>query len=195
MRLRFCAFSLVFLFSALVATAQAPAPACADLHIVPAVRECRAVEVISLGGASSGSRPDLPIRQESRDKNLGDTQFAVEDLQQYLSARGINTKAERSVGVSFAPASVQKEVLARHGITFEASMHDEGYAIAPDGRGGLVVVAETAAGFFYGAQTVKQLIRSSGKDTVLLVPTIRDWDIPPGMAHRRRGRAALRRWA
>ncbi|HET6206524.1 MAG TPA: family 20 glycosylhydrolase [Terracidiphilus sp.] len=177
MRLRFCASSLAFLSSALVATAQVPAPACADLHIVPAVRECRAVEATSLGEANL----DLPIRQESRDKSLGDTQFAVEDLQQYLSARGINTKAERSVGVSFAPASVQKEVLARHGITFDASMHDEGYAIAPDGRGGVVVIAETPAGFFYGAQTVKQLIRSSGKETVLLVPTIRDW---PAMAHR-----------
>ena len=34
---------------------------------------------------------------------------------------------------------------------------------------------------FYGAQTVKQLIRGSGKDAVLLAPTIRDW---PAMAHR-----------
>jgi hypothetical protein len=34
---------------------------------------------------------------------------------------------------------------------------------------------------FYGAQTVKQLIRGSGKDAVLFVPTIRDW---PAMAHR-----------
>jgi hexosaminidase len=177
MRLRFCASSLAFLYSALVATAQAPAPACADLHLVPAVRECRAVETTSLGD----SHVDLPIRQESRDKNLSDTQFAVEDLQQYLSGRGINTKSERSGGVSFAAANLQKEVLARHGITFDASMHDEGYAIAPDGRGGLVVIAETPAGFFYGAQTVKQLIRTSGKDTVLLVPTIRDW---PAMAHR-----------
>ena len=46
---------------------------------------------------------------------------------------------------------------------------------------GLAVIAETPAGIFYGAQTVKQLIRGSGKDTVLLVPTIRDW---PAMAHR-----------
>ena len=50
-----------------------------------------------------------------------------------------------------------------------------------DGSAGLAVVAETGAGIFYGAQTVKQLMRGSGKDAVLLVPTIRDW---PAMAHR-----------
>jgi hexosaminidase len=60
-------------------------------------------------------------------------------------------------------------------------MHDEGYIIVPDGQGGLAVIAETSAGIFYGAQTVKQLIRGSGKDEVLLVPTLRDW---PAMAHR-----------
>jgi hexosaminidase len=45
----------------------------------------------------------------------------------------------------------------------------------------MVVIAETQAGLFYGAQTVKQLIRGSGKGAVLRVPTIRDW---PAMAHR-----------
>ena len=59
-------------------------------------------------------------------------------------------------------------------------MHDEGYAIVPEANG-LAVIAETSSGLFYGAQTVKQLIRGSGKETVLLVPTIRDW---PAMAHR-----------
>ncbi len=43
------------------------------------------------------------------------------------------------------------------------------------------MTAATGAGIFYGSQTVKQLIRGSGKDAVLLVPTIRDW---PAMAHR-----------
>jgi N-acetyl-beta-hexosaminidase len=60
-------------------------------------------------------------------------------------------------------------------------MHDEGYIIVPDKRNGIDVIAETSAGLFYGAQTVKQLIRGSGKDAMLLVPTIRDW---PAMAHR-----------
>jgi hypothetical protein len=53
--------------------------------------------------------------------------------------------------------------------------------IAPAGVGSVVVIAKTTTGFFYGAQTVKQLVRGSGKQMVLLVPTLRDW---PAMAHR-----------
>jgi hypothetical protein len=60
-------------------------------------------------------------------------------------------------------------------------MRDEGYVILPVGKYNLAVIAETSTGIFYGVQTVKQLIRGSGKDAVLLVPTIRDW---PAMAHR-----------
>jgi hexosaminidase len=60
-------------------------------------------------------------------------------------------------------------------------MGSEGYVIAPAGVNSVVVIAKTATGFFYGAQTLKQLIRGSGKDTVLLVPTLRDW---PAMPHR-----------
>ena len=58
---------------------------------------------------------------------------------------------------------------------------EEAYKIAPSAVRGLTVSAETGTGIFYGAQTVKQLVRGSGKDAVLLVPTLRDW---PAMAHR-----------
>jgi hypothetical protein len=71
--------------------------------------------------------------------------------------------------------------LARDHLTFDAEMHDEGYILAPVGKYGLAIIAETSAGLFYGAQTVKQLIQGSGKDAVLYAPTIRDW---PAMPHR-----------
>ncbi len=74
-----------------------------------------------------------------------------------------------------------KALLGQHHLSFDPAMHDEGYVIVPDGQGGLAVIAETSAGIFYGAQTVKQLIRGNGKDAVLLAPTLRDW---PAMAHR-----------
>jgi hypothetical protein len=60
-------------------------------------------------------------------------------------------------------------------------MGDEGYVIAPAGARSVFVIAKTTTGFFYGAQTLKQLVRGSGKSAVLLVPTMRDW---PAMAHR-----------
>ena len=112
---------------------------------------------------------------------MRDVRSAEEDLEHWLKDRGITTRSARRVGITFAPASLQKPMLAAHELTFDPGMHDEGYAMFPDERGGLVIVAETSGGFFYGAQTVKQLIRGSGKDAVLLIPTIRDW---PAMPHR-----------
>jgi hypothetical protein len=51
MRLRIACASLAFLCSAFVATGQTPAPTCANLHIVPAVRECTSVAAIHVGEA------------------------------------------------------------------------------------------------------------------------------------------------
>jgi len=79
-----------------------------------------------------------------------------------------------------ADSKLGKQLLADAHMTIDSAMHDEGYIILPHGKG-LAVIADTSAGVFYGLQTVKQLIRGSGKDTVLLVPTIRDW---PALPHR-----------
>src|SRR5579863_3957393 len=62
MRLRLVCSFFALLCSALVVTGQPPAPSCADLHIVPAVRECTAVKVLPTAGcldvASDKSRED-----------------------------------------------------------------------------------------------------------------------------------------
>jgi hexosaminidase len=182
MRLRFALASLVLVCAAGGAVAQpSAAPTCADLHLVPAVRECKSVTVTSLSGKAADSGMRLPVRTVSLDKNLHTAFSAADDLASYLSERGIDASDASGAGVSFAPPAAEKVRLARLGITFDQPLHDEGYVLVPDDRGGMIVVAETTAGFFYGAQTIKQLIRGSGKDTVLLVPTIRDW---PAMAHR-----------
>jgi hypothetical protein len=150
---------------------SASAPTCDDLHLIPAPRECLAVEAIPIGGIGFFV---------SAEKNVEDG-FAAEDLtEQRLGKRIVLDDAPfiRLERVESAQAQAQ---LARCHLTFDPAMHDEGYAIVPDHRDGLTVIAETSAGLFYGAQTVKQLIRGSGNDTVLLVPTLRDW---PAMAHR-----------
>jgi hypothetical protein len=109
--------------------------------------------------------------------------FTLKDLSDALAASGAKEDSSASaVSIFFLyPKDALAEgTLANRKLSFDPQMHDEGYVIFS--RGNLVfVIAETPAGFFYGAQTVKQLIRGSGKDTVLLVPTIRDW---PAMPHR-----------
>ncbi len=69
---------------------------------------------------------------------------------------------------------------ARPDAKFTEEMKAEGYMIAASG-GGLTVIADTAAGVFYGAQTVKQLIEGDGGRAVLHEANIRDW---PAMKYR-----------
>jgi hypothetical protein len=203
MRLRSSLVLLASLCAAVAAfgqTAPPAAPTCADLHLVPAVRECANVKAIPLNAGVEIQFPDHPIGWEKggiAPGNLLDIErsekvssvdaeanaFTLKDLSDSLAASGIkeDPNAHASL-ISFVyPKDVMAGGLLGNGkLSFDAVMHDEGYIIYH--RGPLVfVIAETPAGFFYAAQTIKQLIRGTGKDTVLLVPTIRDW---PAMPHR-----------
>ncbi|MGA2727658.1 MAG: family 20 glycosylhydrolase [Terracidiphilus sp.] len=168
--------SLLLISTALcfAAQAQIPAPpACADLHLVPAPRECTAVASVPVG------RLGVVITAA---KNPDD-EFAAKDLEETIKSRGVHLQIPRGARIDLlrADAPAIRSFLKAHDLVFSPAMHDEGYVIARMGENSLAVIAETPAGAFYGAQTVKQLIRGSGKDAVLLVPTIRDW---PAMAHR-----------
>lgn len=163
MRFSTIAFSCLFASFTVAALGQST-PTCADLHVVPAPRECKEVKSIRIGAAG--------VRVIA-DQNAED-EFAAKDLEESLKERGI------VVGKAAAPAiRFERITSAQAKDRFEKP--EEAYEIAPAAERGLVVSAQTGAGVFYGAQTVKQLIRGSGKDAVLLVPTIRD---RPAMAHR-----------
>jgi hypothetical protein len=174
MRRCFVEISLLLLCAgggAFAQTAPAAANPCAELRLVPAPRECTAVQTIPLDGIGFFV---------TAEKNAED-QFAVEDLiEERLGKRTVLDDAP-FIRLERAETAEAQALLAQHHLTFDPAMHDEGYIIVPDGQRGLAVIAESPAGIFYGAQTVKQLIRGSGHDTVLLVPTLRDW---PAMAHR-----------
>ena len=163
MRFLLSAAACLLALCAIASSAQST-PTCADLHLVPAPRECTAVKSVAIGSAG--------IRIVSG-KNAED-EFAAKDLEESLKERGVPVGRETAAIIRFD--RISKE---RSKEQFEKP--EEAYAIAPASGRTLVVSAATDAGIFYGAQTVKQLIRGSGKDAVLLVPTIRDW---PAMPHR-----------
>lgn len=157
----------------LTAAAQST-PTCADLHLIPAPRECTAVASIPLGAEG--------IRVEA--ERNADDQFAASDLEDALKARGVHTGSwhdAATVRLLRADSGVAKQLLARHALQLDPAMHDEGYVLVPDGAHGLAIIADTAAGVFYGAQTVKQLVRGTGNARTLLSPSLRDW---PAMPHR-----------
>ena len=139
-------------------------PSCADLHVIPAPRECKEVKRVELGA------PGVRVIT-ARD---AEDEFAARDLEDALKAEGI------AIGRPGA-AIIRLERLssARAKELFEKP--DEAYMIEPAGSRGMTIRAGSASGLFYGAQTAKQLVRGNGRDAVLLVPTIRDW---PAMPHR-----------
>jgi hexosaminidase len=158
-------FGAFCLFASLgISLSAQSTPTCADLHVVPAPRECKAVKSIAIG--STGLRV-------ISNKNAED-EFAAKDLEESLKDRGITAGKENG-----AIVRLERLTSGRAKELFEKS--EEAYMIEPLGTHELIVRAETAAGLFYGAQTVKQLVRGSGKQTVLLAPSIRDW---PAMPHR-----------
>jgi hexosaminidase len=175
MRFHFALLSLVFVCAGTGAVAQSSPTAisCADLHLVPAPRECKAVVAV---------RVDQSGVRVISERNTED-EFAAKDLEEGLKNRSVPMGAHEAVVVRLlrADTSLGRELMERQHLKFEPAMHDEGYVVVPDGSRGLAVIGETAAGLFYGAQTAKQLIRGSGKETELLVPTLRDW---PALAHR-----------
>ena len=175
MRLHLSFLSFVFLCASAGAVAQtsSAAPTCADLHLVPAPRECRNVQAVRVD--DSGVR--ILVERDAEDE------FAAKDLQGALESRGVQIGEHGAAVVRLVRADTNKgrELLARAPFKFDPAMHDEGYVMVPDGAHGLAVIAETSAGLFYGAQTVKQLTRGMDKESQLLIPTLRDW---PAMAHR-----------
>jgi len=172
MRLRISCVSFALICFSLAAIAQTPAPTCADLHIVPAVRECSAVKVIPL--ANSGLVVSVHDPEE---------EFTAEDLRRFVENRQGKGFSHFIRLERLETSDQAKDILARTHLTFDRAMHDEGYVIVLGENNGnsIHVIAETSAGLFYGAQTIKQLIHGTGENAVIYVPTIRDW---PALPHR-----------
>ena len=104
----------------------------------------------------------------------GEDRFAADDLAASLEERHIPAAATDGF-------PIEVERLASHPDSrFTEDMKAEGYLItATPGR--LRVVGDTAAGVFYGLQTVKQLVVGDGSRAVLDAANIRDW---PAMKYR-----------
>ncbi|MGA9069863.1 MAG: family 20 glycosylhydrolase [Terracidiphilus sp.] len=188
------------LLSAEVGALAQSAPTCADLHLVPAVRECDRVNVLSASAGVqikaflgrdrdlSGPLPPGNFLEVQKEPVISEAEadanaFAAEDLMHKLSESGVKEdNGHNGIRIFFNYTKDQfaQNVLINKKLTFDLQLHDEGYIITSRGKF-IFVIAETSSGFFYAAQTIKQLIRGTGKDAVILIPTIRDW---PAMAHR-----------
>src|SRR5579859_2535732 len=136
MRFRFACASLAFLCSSLVATGQTSKPTCAELHVVPALRECTSMHSIPIG--------DSGVLISSAKESHDAAEFAIKDLEETLPARGVkvaNHGSSVTIGFSLTSAENAKRLLQDRHLEFTAAMRDEGYVIAPMGETAMMVLA------------------------------------------------------
>lgn len=156
----------------LLGVSAACASASETPKLVPLPREYSARGTIALAeGISIKSGPDAEDR------------FAAEDLAAWFKQLEVPSGSGRSaaeIELLRADARAAQKILSAAGVTIDNAMRDEGYAVIPTKKG-LTVVANTAAGLFYGAQTVKQLVTGTGSSATLQEAMIRDW---PAMRYR-----------
>ena len=165
-------------FLALVICAIAILPACAATPsprppLIPQPREFEPQPDLSL---SSGVSILVPGRD-------AEDRFAAADLAAEFKQRGIPPQATATaIRVSLLRDSnpLAQRILARHRLAFDEPMRAEGYVLLTESHEAFVI-AHTAEGVFYGAQTLKQLIKSSASKPFLLGVAIRDW---PAMRYR-----------
>jgi hexosaminidase len=139
--------------------------------LIPEPRDFQSRENLSLARGVSLSGPI----KDSEDS------FAAEDLLALLKEHGI-VRSAKGVRIYLlrdtSPAG--KRALVEEKLSLDQPMLDEGYILITS-KSGVYVVAHTAIGLFYGAQTVKQLISGSADHAVLQGCVIRDW---PAMRYR-----------
>ncbi|HEX5435762.1 MAG TPA: beta-N-acetylhexosaminidase [Gemmatimonadaceae bacterium] len=150
-----------------------PLRAQATLHLIPQPREVTPLESIPLAHG-------VAINAHGAADKL-----AAKNLETMLRARGIRVVplgTANAVRITLARADwpAAQYAFKRDTLTFEPVMHDEGYILVA-GHGEVVVAGATAAGVFYGVQTLKQMVVGDSSSARIEGAKIRDW---PAMRYR-----------
>jgi hexosaminidase len=134
----------------------------------------------------------MPVRSITILIPGGDTEdfFAAQNLDNAFAQRGILIPptvgpADLTVTLLREPSEQAQHLLSDNNISFSPEMQTEGYVLlsqrGPDGHDSVAIIAQTSAGIFYGAQTLKQLVVTDNGVSALWTATIRDW---PSMKYR-----------
>jgi hypothetical protein len=106
-----------------------------------------------------------------------DDLFAAANLTEELGRDGIQAvggPVDLSVTLYRESSPGAKAVLASEHLAFDPAMHDEGYVVVAKAHS-VDIVGQSAAGVFYGVQTLKQMLILRGHGAALWTGTVRDW--------------------
>src|ERR1051325_1834923 len=123
---------------------------------------------------------DRRVRVIVADSKSADDRFAAEDFSEDLkTTAGValpvgKGKSRRDIVIGEIDFPAIAETLRRNGISVAAALTDEGYVLFANSEQ-VVVAGKTAAGTFYGLQTLKQLVRGEGARAFIPAVKIIDW--------------------
>jgi hypothetical protein len=135
--------------------------------LIPQPRQFTPRENVSIAG---GVRVIIPkIDPEDR--------FTALDLREALKERGIPSRTSATAVRIYLlrdDTAVARRTLLREKIGFDTDMLHEGYVLVTS-KNEIFVIGHTAAGVFYGAQTLKQLLHTGRGNPAFAGAVIRDW--------------------
>jgi hypothetical protein len=140
------------------------------ISIIPQPRQVTATgQVFSLRGA----------HVELVDPRSGEDRFAAEDFIEEVRKDGISLKVSggrdrKAILIGAISVEGVRRALQREKVEVPASLNEEGYVLHV-GPNGVIVAGSSAAGTFYGLQTLKQLVRGDGRDAFIQGVHIVDW--------------------
>src|SRR5947207_10682912 len=155
----------------------------------------------ALGSASARAQsPNIQVIPKPKQVNVGDSRFEVgrdtrivladnNSVEDRFAAQDFidDLKATANLALSVGKGKPRRQIvighlelrsitqaLRRNGVDPPASLNDEGYVLLVSPNE-VVVAGRTAAGTFYGLQTLKQLVR--GEDAGAFIPSVKiiDW--------------------
>ncbi|QNI34778.1 family 20 glycosylhydrolase [Alloacidobacterium dinghuense] len=164
MRTLFCSLVVGVAVSSVAAQAQRPS-------LIPDPREFQSREDVALSRGVLLSAPEKDADDSS----------AADDLLAFLKEQGIARSGKGAhIYLLRDSSAAGKRALAGEKLAIDAAMQDEGYVLFTS-KSGVYIVAHSASGLFYGAQTAKQLVSGNGDHAVFKGCAIRDW---PAMKYR-----------
>ncbi|HEX8458533.1 MAG TPA: glycoside hydrolase family 20 zincin-like fold domain-containing protein [Pyrinomonadaceae bacterium] len=144
------------------------------IHVIPRPRELKPTgETFQL---------TREVRLALADARSAEDRFAAEDfiadVRETAGALSLSIsrpRARRTILVGTLALPAIQSALARANLNAPPNLNEEGYVLSVSARE-VVVAGKTAAGTFYGLQTLKQLVRGDGTDAHL--PGVRIIDYP-----------------
>ncbi|HSE30086.1 MAG TPA: family 20 glycosylhydrolase [Pyrinomonadaceae bacterium] len=155
----------------------------ATLLVQAQTQEPEKVSVIPQPRQISTTAERFPVDRSTRvalaDPRSADDQFAARDFIEDLKHTADVTirtggRGRRSILIGKLDLPVIQTALQTAGVSVPNDLHEEGYVLVSGSRG-VVIGGSTAAGVFYGLQTLKQLVRGEGSAAHVPGVKIIDW--------------------